>query len=335
MPVFPAARASAGEIIPIEGVFPEDASVAATASLLAAGDLAGLAPPPPDSAYKGERGRVAVFAGSVGASGSGRPRLPVLPRGRRRVRRPLRVPRPLPERRLHARGGDGQARAGRRTPSIRDDGTHSSSARVGAGVTRAEIFAALLGFGPARRPRCRRDRLVSRARGLGFLGPTAPVILTPHPGEFAALTDIGSERALANPARFLPAAAKALNAVIVLESQVTWIASPSGELAVWDGMESGLGTAGSGDVLAGLAAGLLARRVAASRSGNRHREGRPLRRSIRRRPSPRPAPQSSPMDSPAGPLALRAGGSSQEPSSRRPRRSSGKNRPPRPLAVAR
>ena len=37
-------------------------AVAAIASLLAAGDLADLAPPPPDSAYKGERGRVGVSA---------------------------------------------------------------------------------------------------------------------------------------------------------------------------------------------------------------------------------------------------------------------------------
>lgn len=262
---FPAARASCGEIIPIEGVFPADASVAATAVLLAAGDLASLAPLPPDSAYKGERGRVAVFAGSVGASGAavlasrsclaagaGLASLfasPGLYPSAAAMLEAVMV-KPEPE--------EGAFDPGRWDTLLVGPGW-------GAGPDRRKYLAALLGSGL---PAVLDADAIGLYRELAESGfsPIAPVILTPHPGEFASLTGIESESALANPARFLPAAAKALNAVIILKSQVTWISSPSGELAVWDGMESGLGTAGSGDVLAGLAAGLLARRVAASRT---------------------------------------------------------------------
>jgi NAD(P)H-hydrate epimerase len=96
---------------------------------------------------------------------------------------------------------------------------------------------------------------------------SGPLILTPHPGEFEALTGVAAEDSLRAPPGPLRKAAVELGAVVILKSHVTWIASPSGELAAWDGMESGLGTAGSGDVLAGLAAGLLARSSAAARAG--------------------------------------------------------------------
>jgi len=49
---------------------PFGAEVAADALLLEPGDLRSFAPLPPDSAYKGSRGKVAVFAGSKGASGA-------------------------------------------------------------------------------------------------------------------------------------------------------------------------------------------------------------------------------------------------------------------------
>ena len=48
---------------------------------------------------------------------------------------------------------------------------------------------------------------------------------------------------------------------MVLKSADTIIADPSGELLRYPGKAPGLGTAGSGDVLAGVIGGLLARGV--------------------------------------------------------------------------
>jgi NAD(P)H-hydrate epimerase len=83
-------------------------------------------------------------------------------------------------------------------------------------------------------------------------------ILCPHPGEFEALSGIPPSRSLANPAAILSGYASSVGSVVILKSHVTWIASPDGRIAVWEGLEAGLGTAGSGDVLAGLAGGFLA-----------------------------------------------------------------------------
>ena len=86
-----------------------------------------------------------------------------------------------------------------------------------------------------------------------------PAILTPHPGEFARiaagvdgiLPDDPSETA----ARKL---AMKLKSVIVLKNSRTVIAMPDGRLYKNDTENDGLAKGGSGDVLAGLAAGLLA-----------------------------------------------------------------------------
>lgn len=98
--------------------------------------------------------------------------------------------------------------------------------------------------------------------------PGAPVVLTPHPGEMAAMLDVSAEAVRADPARHAEAAVARFGAVVVLKGSQTWIAAPDAAMLRYHGGGPGLATGGSGDVLAGLIGGLLARgappRVAAA-----------------------------------------------------------------------
>jgi ADP-dependent NAD(P)H-hydrate dehydratase len=85
------------------------------------------------------------------------------------------------------------------------------------------------------------------------------VVLTPHHGEMASLTGRSAEEIAAAPAGAARDVAGRFGAVVVLKSALTVIASPEGQLLEHVSDTPGLGTGGSGDVLAGVIGGLLAR----------------------------------------------------------------------------
>lgn len=89
-----------------------------------------------------------------------------------------------------------------------------------------------------------------------------PVILTPHAGEMAHLTGVPKERVQADADALAGTAAARWNAVVALKGARTVLASPDGRRWQHEGGNVGLAVSGSGDVLAGVIAGLAARGAA-------------------------------------------------------------------------
>ena len=89
----------------------------------------------------------------------------------------------------------------------------------------------------------------------------APTVLTPHAGELGRLLKVESAEIERTRLACARAAAEHAAAVVVLKGDDTLIADPSGMVAVSPGGSPALATAGTGDVLAGIIAALLAQGV--------------------------------------------------------------------------
>jgi NAD(P)H-hydrate epimerase len=88
-----------------------------------------------------------------------------------------------------------------------------------------------------------------------------PTVLTPHSGELGRLLELSSEeveRARLACAREAAARSKAF---VVLKGDDTLVTAPSGRVAISRGSAPGLATAGTGDVLSGVIAAMLAKGV--------------------------------------------------------------------------
>jgi len=100
--------------------------------------------------------------------------------------------------------------------------------------------------------------------------PVRPVV-TPHPGEFARLTGEEVERIESDRVGAAVRAAQRFGACVVLKGAHTVVADPEGTAAVCAHGNPGMATAGAGDVLTGIAGGVLARRSGAGGIGERAR----------------------------------------------------------------
>jgi NAD(P)H-hydrate epimerase len=267
----PAARLKAGKIIPVQGIFPPALlEKYREASLLDWENCAAVIPAVEADAHKYRRGLVEIRAGSQGAAGAAM----LAARGAQAAGaglvRLIVDPSLYP---LLAPGSGG-------IMVVPDGGevSHNEAANGVAGKARFVLDALLLGPGWGRgadRAKLLESLLsleaggvplvldadaIALARGMQFHGN---VILTPHPGEFAEYTGLPKTQILADPIPVLRPYAKESKAHILLKGHVLYLASPSGEIGIVDGVNPALAAGGSGDVLAGFCAAIAGRMGAA------------------------------------------------------------------------
>jgi hydroxyethylthiazole kinase-like uncharacterized protein yjeF len=144
--------------------------------------------------------------------------------------------------------------------SLRKGCQRASAVLIGPGMQDEAASAALV---EALLPDCVHAPLILDAGAMRFardgLRFNSPTLLTPHAGELAGLTGAKKEDILAQPEASAQSAAQHWQAVVALKGAVTVIAEPLGKSWRHVGGNTGLAISGSGDVLAGLIAGLAAR----------------------------------------------------------------------------
>lgn len=87
---------------------------------------------------------------------------------------------------------------------------------------------------------------------------SAPVILTPHPGEMGRLLGCSTEQVEQDRPAAAREAARRYHAWVILKGAHTLLADPSGRLWINPTGNPGMATGGTGDVLTGVVGGLLA-----------------------------------------------------------------------------
>ena len=262
----------AGRVTVADIGFPADliADSQAVADLTAPEWVRMLLPQRPRSAHKGEFGRVLVIAGSVGMTGAAflcaeaalrvgaglvTVGCPASLNDILEVKLTEALTLPLPE--TYQRSLDTRALA-----PILEHAEAASVLAIGPGLSRQPETSVLV-----RRLVARVDKpMVVDADGLNALadaavlleGEHAPAVLTPHPGEMGRLMGVSTERVQARRAHFAEAAANRFHSVIILKGACSLVAEAGRPLTVNPTGNPGLASGGTGDVLTGMVAGLIA-----------------------------------------------------------------------------
>jgi ADP-dependent NAD(P)H-hydrate dehydratase len=151
------------------------------------------------------------------------------------------------------------------------DGGFASSSAQRIGDLAAEAEAVVAGPGVKGNESCRAitDVLLKRARGLALdvafldkLEPTSresPLLLLPNADELAELLDCGEDEIADDPIGCGQRAAERHRALVLVKGVTSHVVTPDRQVWSYDGGAPGLGVSGSGDVLAGIVGGLLAR----------------------------------------------------------------------------
>jgi ADP-dependent NAD(P)H-hydrate dehydratase len=164
----------------------------------------------------------------------------------------------------------------RGVPSTEEGAIRGDAADLVLDLVRS-ASAVLIGPGMADEPQTREfvERLLPELDGplvldaLGLAAVTADpsclhrlegrVVLTPNPTELAIALHVDADELEEDPAGAARRLAEQAHAVVGLGGATSWVADPDGRLWQDESGGAGLGVSGSGDVRAGVTAGLLAR----------------------------------------------------------------------------
>jgi ADP-dependent NAD(P)H-hydrate dehydratase len=160
-------------------------------------------------------------------------------------------------------------------PQANDGGFSGECVKIVEEQT-AEVDAIVAGPGVQRNDSCKRvtDLLLESEAALALdvafletleplhpheLGRASAPALLPNARELAALLDCGAEEIEADPIGCGVRAAELYRSVILVKGVASHVVTPEGAVWRYDGGAPGLGVSGSGDTLAGIVGGLLAR----------------------------------------------------------------------------
>ena len=147
-------------------------------------------------------------------------------------------------------------------PALTDAFAAADAVVVGCGMGRGEGQTAVVHHLLANSP----VPVILDADGINAVTPhilteearSAPLILTPHPGEMARLLGITTTQVQGDRVGVACRLAQTTDAVVVLKGHRTVIAAPDGRVAENPTGNPGMATGGSGDVLAGIIGSLAA-----------------------------------------------------------------------------
>ena len=91
-----------------------------------------------------------------------------------------------------------------------------------------------------------------------MLGKLRPLVITPHPGEMARLTGLSIPEVQKDRIGIARSFAREHEVVVVLKGHRTLVAQPDGEVWVNTTGNPGMATGGTGDILTGMVAGMIA-----------------------------------------------------------------------------
>ncbi|HZX11813.1 MAG TPA: NAD(P)H-hydrate dehydratase, partial [Acidobacteriota bacterium] len=86
---------------------------------------------------------------------------------------------------------------------------------------------------------------------------SSPVVITPHPGEFARMTHTSTKEVVEKKLDLAPEFSKKYGVYLVLKGYRTIVATPDGKIFINPTGNPGMATGGSGDVLSGMIASLI------------------------------------------------------------------------------